>query len=191
MSDATESPWPQRLPYAGAVLVAAVVLGVALRFVLAFAVFPGQGLQGDVDWHAKWLVGIAGTGPGGFYAWAATQPVLPPVWLWLLWPLGELATLLSQVMGQPAAAIAPVLVKIPPIIADLLIALVLYAWLSRRRGHAPASPPRCSSWSRSPSSIRPSGDSSTRLDPCSRCSPSSSSTTVGARALPGSSRLRC
>ena len=113
-----------------------LLAGIGLRLVLAFLVFPGQGFEGDLDLHTTWLLVLSDFGPGGFYA--HTQDVLPPGFGWLLWPFAILGRFMESAAGIPLPASAWALVKAPALIADVLIALLLFRvvsrWASERAG---------------------------------------------------------
>jgi hypothetical protein len=98
--------------------------GLLLRLVLAFVVYPGQGLATDLGLFSSWAATLARVGPGGFYAVASTANY-PPGYLWVLWPIG--------VLGGGVE-----LLKLPAILADVGIAATLYVvgrrWLDERAG---------------------------------------------------------
>jgi hypothetical protein len=100
-------------------VIAVLLLGLSLRFVLAFAVFPLQGYAGDLGLFWQWAQSLAAHGPGSFYASTASANY-PPAYLYVLWVVGSL--------GNPA------LLKVPPMLADLGIAAMAYALASRWRG---------------------------------------------------------
>jgi len=93
--------------------------GLGLRVLLAFVLFPRQGFSTDMQLFASWATTLARVGPGSFYA-TATGADYPPGYLYILWLLGN----------APTSAL-PVLLKVPAILADLGIALVIY-WAARR-----------------------------------------------------------
>ena len=104
-------------------ILALLGLGLALRVVLAFAIFPMQGFTGDLGLFWQWSRTLATSGPGTFYASTGSADY-PPAYLYVLWLLG--------LTGEPA------LLKVPPILADLGIAAMVYAlaghWRGRRTG---------------------------------------------------------
>jgi dolichyl-phosphate-mannose-protein mannosyltransferase len=93
--------------------------GLLLRVLLAFVLFPKQGFSTDMQLFASWAATLARVGPGSFYA-TATGADYPPGYLYVLWLLGN----------APASAL-PLLLKVPAILADLGVALVIY-WAARR-----------------------------------------------------------
>ena len=93
--------------------------GLALRLVLAFVVYPGQGFASDMGQFWQWAQALASGGPGSFYASVSTANY-PPGFLYVLWGLGAI--------GDPD------LLKVPAILADIGIAALAYALASRWRG---------------------------------------------------------
>jgi len=110
--------------------IAILAGGLLLRVLLAFVVFPKQGFSTDMQLFAGWATTLARVGPGAFYATASSADY-PPGYMYILWFLGN----------APASAL-PLLLKVPPILADLGIAAVLYwagrRWLGERAGLASA-----------------------------------------------------
>ncbi len=121
--------------HAGFLAVAATGLG--LRIVLAYVLFPGQGLSTDLGFFASWARTLSEVGPGSFYASAASANY-PPVYPAILWLVGVLAHPLAAVSGTSLDQSIVALLKLPAITADLLIALLLYRagsrWFGRRAG---------------------------------------------------------
>ena len=93
--------------------------GLLLRVLIAFVLFPKQGFSTDMQLFASWATTLARVGPGSFYA-SATGADYPPGYLYVLWLLGN----------APASAL-PLLLKVPAVLADLGIALVI-CWAARR-----------------------------------------------------------
>ncbi|TMC78881.1 MAG: DUF2029 domain-containing protein [Chloroflexi bacterium] len=93
--------------------------GLLLRVLLAFVLYPRQGFSSDMQLFASWATTLARVGPGSFYA-TASGADYPPGYMYVLWLLGN----------APGSAL-PLLLKVPAILADLGIALVLY-WAARR-----------------------------------------------------------
>ena len=100
--------------------------GLLLRVLLAFVLFPKQGFSTDMQLFASWATTLARVGPGSFYA-TATGADYPPGYLYILW-----------LLGNAPALVLPLLLKVPAILADLGIALVIYVaarrWLGERAG---------------------------------------------------------
>ncbi|MFN8624185.1 MAG: hypothetical protein U0869_25870 [Chloroflexota bacterium] len=137
MTATTVAPPSDRRPAAPGWLPLALLLlaGLALRLLLAFVVFPRSGLRFDVDLFAEWTRSLVDHGPGGVYA---TTPSLnyPPAWLWVLWANGELATAWAGLTGGSAADAIAVTVKLPAIMADVLVAWAVYRATRRWTGDA-------------------------------------------------------
>jgi dolichyl-phosphate-mannose-protein mannosyltransferase len=110
--------------------------GLALRAWIAYVLFPDQGFAGDLSYHEGWMRVLDQVGPGGFYA--NVRDALPPGFLWLLWPLSKLAGILPGLTGMRYDEAIAALVKVPAIVADLLVAALLYRvvgrWSGRRAG---------------------------------------------------------
>jgi hypothetical protein len=110
--------------------------GLALRLWIANVLFPDQGFAGDLRYHEGWMRVLDQVGPGGFYL--NVRDALPPGFLWILWPLSKLAGILPGLTGMRFDEAIAALVKVPAIVADLLIAAVLCRvvgqWSGRRAG---------------------------------------------------------
>jgi hypothetical protein len=104
---------------------ALALLGIGLigRIALAFVVFPHAGYAGDLGQFWQWAQALAASGPGSFYA-SVSSANYPPLYLYLLWALGAIGN--------------PDLLKLPPVLADVGIAAMLYAagrrWWGERVG---------------------------------------------------------
>ena len=122
-----------RVPALGVLLAA----GLALRLGLAYVVFPGAGFSVDLGLFQGWATTLASSGPGSFYATAATSNY-PPGYLWILWLLGSVGNVIGGALGTSGAAATASLLKLPAIAADLAIAwLVAHAagrWFGGRAG---------------------------------------------------------
>jgi len=114
-------PWP-----------AVGVLGsaLALRLVLAYVVFPGQGLVSDLNLFADWATTLARVGPGGFYA-AAGSANYPPGYMYVLWLVGIAGNAVSGIFGVSADQAVGLFLKLPAIGADIAIGGLLW-WAGRR-----------------------------------------------------------
>jgi dolichyl-phosphate-mannose-protein mannosyltransferase len=138
MTSPPASPLSGRLREGASRHAFAILLGagLALRFAIAYIIFPDQGFAGDLRYHESWMGVLARVGPGGFYA--NVSDALPPVFTWILWPLGVLADLISRATGVSVGHVDAALVKLPAIVADALVAAVLYravgGWIGRRAG---------------------------------------------------------
>jgi hypothetical protein len=104
-------------------LLAVLGAGLLLRLLLAYAIYPGQGFATDLQLFGGWARALAAGGPATFYA-GAPSANYPPGYLYVLWALGSLSG------GQVPAG----LLKLPAILADVGVALLLYRLAGRWRG---------------------------------------------------------
>ena len=111
-------------------LLAIIGGGLALRLWLAFVVFPGQGLTGDLSLFQSWATTLAKVGPGAFYS-SAGSANYPPGYMYVLWALGNLGGPFGSLLGVSSDQAVPLLLKLPAIAADVGIALLL-VWAGRR-----------------------------------------------------------
>jgi hypothetical protein len=97
-----------------------LALGLALRLIIAYVLLPGSGFKVDVVSFNGWAVELAKNGPFGLY----DRPLFidyTPGYLYVLWALGLVARLLSMPGAEPGA-----LLKLPPILADLGLAVAVF-----------------------------------------------------------------
>jgi 4-amino-4-deoxy-L-arabinose transferase-like glycosyltransferase len=97
-----------------------LALGLALRLIIAYVLLPGSGFKVDVNSFNGWAVELARNGPFGIY----DRPIFidyTPGYLYVLWALG----LVAQLFGGPGAA-PGALLKLPPILADLGLAVAVF-----------------------------------------------------------------
>ena len=126
-TDATPSvPSPLRA------FLAVLAAGVALRLALAYVVFPDQGFATDMRLFDTWAEALAKSGPGSFYA--STSSDYPPGYMFVLWAIGWLGSVVGPALGVSATSITVALLKLPPIAADVGIAALLYRAGSRSFG---------------------------------------------------------
>jgi predicted membrane-bound dolichyl-phosphate-mannose-protein mannosyltransferase len=92
-------------------LAALFAAGLLVRLVLG----RGGGFPGDIRIFQDWARVLGETGPGDFYSTASFADY-PPGYLYVLWPLGELAELLFD------GTLPVFLVKLPAMLADLGLA---------------------------------------------------------------------
>jgi 4-amino-4-deoxy-L-arabinose transferase-like glycosyltransferase len=115
-----------------------LIAGLLLRLVIAYVIAPGQGLQADIDYFKNAAMTLTDYGPGGFVAHNGFYQPSPVGYLYFLWPLGLAGRFLSGVLGLPADEITLALLKVPAILADLGIAVLLYRagqrWFGSRTG---------------------------------------------------------
>lgn len=111
-------------PYA--LLAIVLALGLGLRLLLAYVFFPESGYWLDLALFASWALSLAYHGPGDFYRIAGFADY-PAGYLVVLWLIGWLSAHISP----DDVFLTRLLIKIPPILADVGVALVLY-WATRR-----------------------------------------------------------
>jgi hypothetical protein len=104
-------------------LLVILAAGLGLRLLLAYVVYPDQGFASDIQLFASWARSLAAGGPATFYA-TTPSANYPPAYLYVLWALGAVSG------GQPPAG----LLKLPAILADVGVALLLYRLAARWRG---------------------------------------------------------
>jgi hypothetical protein len=111
--------------------------GLALRIVLAFVLFPGQGLASDLGLFESWATTLARVGPGELYATAGSANY-PPGFLYVLWLIGSIAGPIATLLGTTSGHAIVLMLKVPAIVADVAIAGLAYRlagrWLGRRAG---------------------------------------------------------
>ncbi len=114
-------PSERSLPLEAGILMLAIIAGgLLLRVFIAGILVPHSGFGTDVGDFTAWAQRLAQVGPGGFYAPGQFQDY-PPGYLYVLWALGSIGHALAPVVGID---ITGGLIKIPPILAD-----VANAWL--------------------------------------------------------------
>jgi Gpi18-like mannosyltransferase/predicted membrane-bound dolichyl-phosphate-mannose-protein mannosyltransferase len=103
-------------------LLVLLLLGFALRIVVAYVLLPQSGLRNDMASFSAWAIRMAELGPGGFYA-AGGLVDYPPAYMYVLWLLGEIAKFFEPILG-----ISPIrpMVKLPGMLADLGVATLIY-----------------------------------------------------------------
>jgi hypothetical protein len=118
-------------------LIAIIGLGLGLRVVLAYIVFPGAGYPSDLGLFSTWAAALAAGGPGSFYGTTPTADY-PPGYLYILWLIGSIGRVVGGATGNPPGDIVATLLKTPAILADAGIAIVLYLagrrWFGRSTG---------------------------------------------------------
>jgi len=99
-------------------LAVLLALGLALRLIIAYVLLPGSGFKVDLGSFGGWAMELAAHGPWGLY----DRPIFvdyTPGYLYVLWALG----LVSQALAIPIGE----LLKLPAIVADLALALVIFS----------------------------------------------------------------
>ena len=127
--DSVSPPRPDRQPLRARLAIHApflAVLGsaVLLRLLLAYVAYPGQGFATDMDQFAGWATVLAGHGPSTFYASSGAN--YPPGYMYVLWFLGILSQPVGSVMGMSSGDATIALLKVPPMLADAAIGVLLY-----------------------------------------------------------------
>lgn len=108
-------------------LVAILMLGLAIRL----PALPVVGYAPDIAFWKSWLSFATVNGIGNVYALQVPGQTYPPVFLYILWGLGNLYRLLWPDTGDSAWLTA--FVKLPAVAADI-VAAGLIAGYARRRG---------------------------------------------------------
>ena len=115
-----------------ALLAAVLAAGLGLRLFLAAHV---AGYDVDIGCFTSWANSLGQGGPIGFYQYLEAEGRwncdYPPGYLWILWLIGGIGRLM-QTGGTE------LMVKLPPILADLALCVVLYREC-RKRLSVPAS----------------------------------------------------
>jgi Gpi18-like mannosyltransferase len=107
-----------------------LLAGLALRLIIAYVLYPGQGLGNDLRLYSSWAQTLANYGPGGFYAHAGFVDYTPG-YLYVLWLIGAVGNFLAPFYGGSSADAIQALLKLPAIVADMGIAWLLYRSVSR------------------------------------------------------------
>jgi predicted membrane-bound dolichyl-phosphate-mannose-protein mannosyltransferase len=115
---------------AGTLLGVILIGGFVLRLFIAGVLLPLSGFAIDIGDFTAWGQRMASVGPGGFYQ-AGYFSDYPPGYLYVLWLLGEIGSLLAPLVGQNATA---GLVKVPGILADVAVAYLLFVICRRWAG---------------------------------------------------------
>jgi len=96
-------------------LIGILLLGLGARMAAALLI-PGYDV--DIGCFRSWAAVMASAGPGKFYG-SVSFCDYPPGYLWILWALGGLGSLLGT-------GVTEFMVKLPPILADMLLCVFLY-----------------------------------------------------------------
>ncbi len=106
------------------VFALAMVAAFALRLILAGTIY---GYEVDIGCFSAWSQRIATVGPINFYT-SDYFCDYPPGYMLLLWPVGQLKTLL----GSTDSAGVLILLKSIPILCDMITAMLLFAYAKKR-----------------------------------------------------------
>ena len=102
-----------------------LLVGLLLRLTIAYVLLPGSGFESDTATYSAWADRLYTSGPGQFYAEGFFADY-PPGYLYVLW-LGS--HLFAFLLGPENAG--PDLLKIGPIVFDILVAALLYGLVKR------------------------------------------------------------
>jgi Gpi18-like mannosyltransferase len=106
-------------------LLALLGAGLLLRLLLAYVLFPNSGHPGDIGLYSQWALTLASVGPGDFYA--KTDLVdYPPGYLYVLWVIATASQTIASIAKMPVQSVLVVLLKIPPMLIDIGVGLLLY-----------------------------------------------------------------
>ncbi|HEX7400510.1 MAG TPA: hypothetical protein VF302_12115, partial [Candidatus Limnocylindrales bacterium] len=97
-----------------------LALGLALRLIIAYVLLPGSGFKVDVASFNGWAVELAKNGPFGIYDRGFFLDYTPG-YLYVLWALGAVSGFLGGSGAAPGG-----LLKLPPIVADLGLAVAVF-----------------------------------------------------------------
>jgi len=103
-------------------LAVLVVIGLLLRAFIAGIYLPQSGFRIDTGDFAAWAQRLASGGPGAFYAPDYFSDY-PPGYLYVLWGLGAIGSFARGFIGMD---ITPGLVKLPGVLADAGVAVLLF-----------------------------------------------------------------
>jgi dolichyl-phosphate-mannose--protein O-mannosyl transferase/Gpi18-like mannosyltransferase len=106
--------------------------GLLLRLLIAYVIMPGEGLGNDLRLFTTWATTLANVGPSHFYGTSSFADY-PPGYLYVLWLLGSVSSLIAGVVGSTTGEVIQPLLKLPAILVDVVIALLLYRALHRWR----------------------------------------------------------
>jgi predicted membrane-bound dolichyl-phosphate-mannose-protein mannosyltransferase len=86
---------------------------------------PRSGFESDIGTFTAWALRLAEQGSGSFYA-TTDFADYPPGYLYVLWLIGGLGHLLAPLASTDPASATTALIKLPAIVADVLVGLLLY-----------------------------------------------------------------
>jgi predicted membrane-bound dolichyl-phosphate-mannose-protein mannosyltransferase len=98
-------------------LVVILVLGLALRLIIAYVLLPGSGFGVDRGTFQAWAGELAARGASGFYTRGFFVDYTPG-YLYVLWLVG--------IVGNAIGGIGD-LIKLPPILADVAVAWLVHS----------------------------------------------------------------
>jgi hypothetical protein len=115
---------PTRPSQAALALIAILVLGLAFRLIIAYVLLPGSGFGTDRSSFQAWAGELAANGPFGFYERGFFIDYTPG-YLYVLWLLG--------IVGGALGGIGD-LIKLPPILTDVVLAWLVHAFVRELGG---------------------------------------------------------
>jgi predicted membrane-bound dolichyl-phosphate-mannose-protein mannosyltransferase len=114
-----------------------LIAGLAIRLLLGEVLFRGEGHRTDVERFAGWMASLGAHGPIGPNSDLIIGIYQPGLMLFL-WPFGLATQVIAALSGSRPEEVALAAEKIPSIVADLLIAIVLFravrGWSGRSAG---------------------------------------------------------
>ena len=113
--------------------VAFAVVMLAALIVRVFLAMSIEGYSVDIGCFTAWSLRMAQNGPVGFYAEDYFCDY-PPGYMLILWPCG----LLLNAVGLSNTGVSLLIVKLVPIVCDLLGAFAIYAFAKKRLGNVAA-----------------------------------------------------
>ena len=102
-----------------------LLVGLLLRLTIAYVLLPGSGFESDLGTFTAWAFQLGQRGPSDFYATAGFADY-PPGYLYVLWLIGGIGHMLAPLASGDAAAAIGALIKVPPIVTDIVVGFVLY-----------------------------------------------------------------
>ena len=102
-----------------------LLVGLLIRLTLAYVLLPRSGFESDIGTFTAWALNLAERGPGSFYATAGFADY-PPGYLYVLWLIGGLGNFLAPLANTDVASATGALIKLPAILADVLVGFILY-----------------------------------------------------------------
>ena len=101
-----------------------LIVGLALRLIIAYVLLPGSGFGADRDSFQAWAGELAANGPAGFYDRGFFIDYTPG-YLYVLWLVG--------IVGHAIGGIGD-LIKLPPILADVVLAWLVNSFVRELGG---------------------------------------------------------
>ena len=96
-----------------------LILGLALRLIIAYVLLPGSGFGSDRSTFQAWANDLAAHGPFGFYDRGFFIDYTPG-YMYVLWLLG--------IVGKAFGGLGE-LIKLPAILADVVLAWLVHSFV--------------------------------------------------------------